>query len=814
MTNRFRLTRLILAIAAVPLFALPAFAQLTTVTGAVKDGNGLAYAGAQMKAQLVFAGTPVSNPTVQITGLAACKANGFGVSPCNVPFSPNQGPFNLDNGGNLPGGGISLQDNSLVLPAGTQWAFAINSNGNPPPLGTGPQTCNATLTISGASQSVTPSFSSCPALSNVASGGSSSTTAGVVTSGILGYYKGLPADNPAALTDYSGNGNTGIGTVGTAPTIATGGNGNAGGLSCPGTGAVILPAALNNAKTIQILTVPTQSAVAGFEAPVMSNNGGSGTTGGVGMILGQGNFPCTLNTGSCGAPVQGGWHVQTNGGNVGTGYSMGSYTLGSAPVNVGMVMSTLDKIYVNGVEEIFYNYQLTPSSGLNASNFQLCGSATGVTPSMYHTGLIISAVFYNRVLTPAELWQNATAQCNDAIARGQEMLCPNEQQVFPNYTNDVLCHIGADDDSLGNAGRQGGWLYPVNSYFNGGVTLSTTACPSGWNVALSSRPGQTSATGLTSEPRIIDGFISQLTGTNLVTVWYGRNDACAPSAGEVLNNMVGNIRQRKIAGWNYAIPFSMTDYTTGDACKNTYNTLFRAYPWPDGVIDVGSDANIGADGSSASATYFSDGTHFTYLTQQNDVSPMAQRVINRKIGNTNWATATTYTSAAAAAVATTAGSSSGQTATVTFGATPANCQAGSIIVVTGVTPAGYNTVANTGAMILTRTATQVTYTTPGSGLGAITVQGSASCPQQQPVDMYTILNFGAGNFTMDSCLGYTGQNVYYKNINAASSTLVPFTSSETIDGAATLAIAQNVIVGLQAVVPNSSTAGCVWRRIQ
>src|SRR5712664_2752030 len=117
-------------------FTAPLFtnAQTTTVTGAVKDVNGLAYGGAQMKAQLVFPGTPVSNPTVTISVLAQCNANGFGSAPCQVPFAPNQGPFNLDNAGNLPGGGITLQDNSLVTPAGTQWLFTVNSNGNPPPI--------------------------------------------------------------------------------------------------------------------------------------------------------------------------------------------------------------------------------------------------------------------------------------------------------------------------------------------------------------------------------------------------------------------------------------------------------------------------------------------------------------------------------------------------------------------------------------------------------------------------------------------------------------------------------------------------------
>src|SRR5712664_1772533 len=94
---------------AVALFFLIAFAprsaaQTTQVTGTVTDLSGIPYAGARVTAQLVFPGTPASNPTVTISVLAQCIANGFGSTPCQVPFSPNQGPFFLDGSGNIPGG--------------------------------------------------------------------------------------------------------------------------------------------------------------------------------------------------------------------------------------------------------------------------------------------------------------------------------------------------------------------------------------------------------------------------------------------------------------------------------------------------------------------------------------------------------------------------------------------------------------------------------------------------------------------------------------------------------------------------------------
>jgi hypothetical protein len=95
----------------------------------------------------------------------------------------------------------------------------------------------------------------------------------------------------------------------------------------------------------------------------------------------------------------------------------------------------------------------------------------------------------------------------------------------------------------------------------------------------------------------------------------------------------------------------------------------------------------------------------------------------------------------------------------------------------------------------------------------ITVQGTGVCPQQQDADLYQILNFGAGNYTLASCQGPTGMTHYFKNTNAAASTLVPF-GTETIDGAANLSIAAGAIIGLMPTVPNSSTAGCIWKRTQ
>ena len=167
-------------------FVLNAFAQnppsTTLVSGTVTDVNSLAYAGATLKAQLVVNGAPVSGqPTVTVNSASYCQSAGLGSAPCKVPFIGVQ-TAQLSSSGSFQ---VYLQDNTLVLPASTQWLLTVTSGGAPPPLGTGPQICAATLTISGSTQSVTSSFTSCPALSNITGGGGGGGSPAVGPAGTL-----------------------------------------------------------------------------------------------------------------------------------------------------------------------------------------------------------------------------------------------------------------------------------------------------------------------------------------------------------------------------------------------------------------------------------------------------------------------------------------------------------------------------------------------------------------------------------------------------------------------------------------------------
>ena len=74
----------------------------------------------------------------------------------------------------------------------------------------------------------------------------------------------------------------------------------------------------------------------------------------------------------------------------------------------------------------------------------------------------------------------------------------------------------------------------------------------------------------------------------------------------------------------------------------------------------------------------------------------------------------------------------------------------------------------------------------------------------------------APSFTLDSCVGYTGQSLWFKNENTTSPwVLTPYAASETIDGAASLtmpvaAAGHYPVVQLTSQLISATAAGCTW----
>lgn len=115
------------------LFAVPAFAQFTTVTGTVIDPNGIPYSNGTLVPTLVSSASPT--------------LNGFA-------YTPPAGPIGLDAGGSFI---VNLASQASLSPGATTWNFQVcSATGTVQPAGgTGPQCFTVTgIVVAGASQSI------------------------------------------------------------------------------------------------------------------------------------------------------------------------------------------------------------------------------------------------------------------------------------------------------------------------------------------------------------------------------------------------------------------------------------------------------------------------------------------------------------------------------------------------------------------------------------------------------------------------------------------------------------------------------------
>jgi hypothetical protein len=143
--------------------AAPAYAQFTTVSGTVQDPNGIPYASGTITAIL----TPATPGGYRLQG---------------QPYSGSLPLSNLDATGSFT---LSMGDNGQITPAGSQWTFTVCSNpgGIEPPLGTGNQCFQITVTITGGSQSISSQLqAAAPKLTTLlgSGGGVSGLTTGFI----------------------------------------------------------------------------------------------------------------------------------------------------------------------------------------------------------------------------------------------------------------------------------------------------------------------------------------------------------------------------------------------------------------------------------------------------------------------------------------------------------------------------------------------------------------------------------------------------------------------------------------------------------
>lgn len=625
--------------------------------------------------------------------------------------------------------------------------------------------------------------------------GSPGITAVPVQSGLMAEYRILPSETPATLVDYSGNSNNAVGTADTAPTIIA----TSGGINCAGAGAVKLPAAVNSAKTIQIfLSFQDSGNSQVYNAPIAGN--------GLAATSAFFTFRTVNNAGATSNPVV--WRTYTNSSVRAISYSPFNGT-GLVSVTMG---ASLDALYYNGSNVTDApNTVSTSSGGQTTGQFQLCGvsAAVNIGVPAYMFGNIYYAVFYNRVLTATEIAANSAFISQAMAARGITT------SFGSTPTTDELSALG---DSL-TLGGPPSTFWPIMIVGN---LVGANWLAQDWaqgNQLAAQGAGIAGNASTTGNNAGLASMFHPAANRNLFSMWAATNDFALQSdtATHIAAYQSQFCNHVHAIGSNakclVATMLSRNLPSNQDANKALLNPLIRSQ-WPnyaDIMVDVASIPALGATGASTGAG-FSDQVHPTQGEYYNDIAQAFQRGINRYYGKKDFSSATVYVAPAAAAVATTAGSEATNTVTITFAATPANCLVGNTILIAGTTPAGYSN--TTGWTILTRSATQITYFNDTTGLGVITVQGTGVCPQQQDVDMYSIVNFGAGNFSLESCVGYTGQNIYIRDINGVATTLLPF-SAETITGtAAPTTVATNTTAILQAQLVSDAAGGCNWVRLQ
>jgi hypothetical protein len=560
---------------------------------------------------------------------------------------------------------------------------------------------------------------------------------------------------------------------------------------------VQLPAALNSAETLIVATSIT-SIVGAFPSPIIGN--GNGSTGNCNGITLFSYLSSTTPANRFNATANGTTTSDQNGAIVGSGVpAFLVYTFSP---------STADALY-DGAQPLtlFGGLSNTPlqSTGVYQLGGAVGGNCIGSITTM--DGTIYFAGFLNR------------------------QIAANEESGIYAIVSDALNKMGVNVTSQ-NSGTNNTCAMIGDSLFSNGGLPTFMNFVSGFscNFEVNAFAGMYSLIPLSAQPYSILPIVQNRGQTCLSYMWLGTDgviNANLSPASEWASQsaFVRGVPQPCKQILTTMISRTGTGFggSTGDQLKNTFNGLVRS-TWRQtgaaGLVDLASFPGVGADGANATSPPFisGDNIHLMNGALYNFAGVAVQNAMQMAAACQDFSCATTYSSAAAAAVATTAGSQTTNTITITMAATPANCQVGNTVHVAGTTPAGYSTSgswSSMGPQILTRSATQITYYNDNSGLGAITVQGTVVCPQMQPQDVYSIVNFGAGNYTLLSCQGQTGQRRYIRNINGTPTTLVP-DGSESITGAgaAPTTLAANTTAILESTLVSASAAGCNWVRLQ
>lgn len=394
------------------------------------------------------------------------------------------------------------------------------------------------------------------------------------------------------LTDISGNGNDG--TFGSnVPTWVSNG------LQFNFNQSVNLPSALNSTKTFYLAfylnpIVPVYSAFTPQSFPLLLNS----TLGNVGIniLTAQQNdgtslpsFVPTLvdnaNFSTASTLAISGFHVLT--------------------VTLGTSGTSLDHIYVDGVEVSPYQGQLASFGFQSSGNFILgAGDPSGFFNGSGFTGTFYRAAFLTNEDSPAEV----TATYQKIIADMQARAVPTMPVPLPQSIPQLYA-VG-DSITYGNLlpnPLTGAW--PVN--------LTLTNQPA-YNINNMGIVGISLWALAGSEPNRVSPMCTTGAGPAVAIIFAGTNDFNSSTPTLIYNHLSSWIQSVTKAGCRVFVG-TMIDRGGNDAGKNAYDALILTSALSAGafgIIDFAAAPVLGADGASADPTWFdSDQVHPTQAGQ-------------------------------------------------------------------------------------------------------------------------------------------------------------------------------------------------------
>ncbi len=268
-----------------------------------------------------------------------------------------------------------------------------------------------------------------------------------------------------------------------------------------------------------------------------------------------------------------------------------------------------------------------PGAGRATGPYQVCGTPTGA--QTYFPGSFYYFETYSDEKTAAQIAQESAAVKQAVQSRGVAFAPVPDQTV-----KDLYLSVG---DSLTN----GHGVTPSSAFVTPADSFDVV------NYGL----GGALTTDLAYMFDARDApLYRRNAGRNVIRLWAGTNDmGVAHTPQSALEGIRSYCRKAKAAGFQ-TIVSDMISRTGQDNNMLALDTLITTEDTGcDLVLDLASDARLGAVGAYANATYYqADGIHLTQAGQQNVVAPAETRAINllshlKSPGTSPTVTAAAYT---------------------------------------------------------------------------------------------------------------------------------------------------------------------------